>query len=185
MLILHLHTVIIKQNKIVLVGGVSAVATIGERIASLRKDKGISQQELGNIIGVSQSSIKRYEENKICPNVEILTQCANYFEVSLDYLAGRTESLTNLSVEKQLNEGKIFKMLLERRIIKECLSPDSEVYKTIIKIIMKEFLSPDSESYKTIIRIIMKELLSPNSEGYNKLKEMIEDVFDENFYIME
>lgn len=116
------------------------MASVGERMISLRKQKGISQQELGDAIGVSQSSINRYEHDEKCPDVRILTRCADFFNVSLDYLAGRTDITTNLSMRGQLNEDKIFKMLLERRIIKEFLSPDSEVYKELKEMMKDVFL---------------------------------------------
>ena len=68
---------------------------IGERIKNLRTAKNISQEELGTIIGVSKVSICGYENNKRCPNLEIIIKLANYFETSIDYLLGREKKIYN------------------------------------------------------------------------------------------
>jgi len=61
---------------------------IGERLKKLRKDKGISQEDLGNIIGVQKSTISLYELNKNEPNDKAKVKLAKYFNISLDYLLG-------------------------------------------------------------------------------------------------
>lgn len=67
--------------------------TFGEKIKMLRIEKGITQEKLGNIIGVSDRVIGYYESNNRFPKDDlILKKIADYFNVSLDYLLGRTES---------------------------------------------------------------------------------------------
>ena len=61
---------------------------IGERLKILRKNKGISQRELGDIIGLKKSTVSLYENNKTEPNDEIKIIIARYFNVSADYLIG-------------------------------------------------------------------------------------------------
>lgn len=65
-------------------GGFSCM--LGDRIAILRKAKGISQVELANIIGVSKQSISNWENNNIMPSVEMVITMADYFGCSSDYL---------------------------------------------------------------------------------------------------
>jgi len=67
------------------------MATFSERIKELRQEKGISQEELGNIIGVKRFSIYSYEKDKSYPEMKGLIALAEYFDVSMDYLAGRTD----------------------------------------------------------------------------------------------
>lgn len=57
----------------------------------LREAKGISQQTLGDAIGVSQPSINKYENHNIEPDIETLRRIADYFETSVDYLIGHTD----------------------------------------------------------------------------------------------
>ena len=56
----------------------------------LRKEYGISQQVLADMMGVSQQSINQYENHSIEPDIALLTQMADYFNTSIDYIVGRT-----------------------------------------------------------------------------------------------
>lgn len=59
-------------------------------LKNLRKEKGISQQQLADVIGISQQSINKYENHSIEPDISTLISLANYFETSVDYLIGNT-----------------------------------------------------------------------------------------------
>ena len=60
-------------------------------LRKLRQERGISQQRLADAIGLSQQSINHYENHKIEPDIMTLTQIADFFETSIDYLVGHTE----------------------------------------------------------------------------------------------
>ncbi len=62
---------------------------IGEKIKELRLEKGITQAELAEAIGIDKSTIAKYETDDREPKVYILCKIADYFGVTLDYLAGR------------------------------------------------------------------------------------------------
>lgn len=62
-----------------------------ENLRKLRIENGISQQQLGEALLVSQQSINKYENHNVEPDVQGLISIAEYFDVSLDYLVGRTE----------------------------------------------------------------------------------------------
>lgn len=57
----------------------------------LRNGKNISQQQLADIIGVSQQSINKYENHNVEPDIETLIKIADYFNTSVDYLIGHTD----------------------------------------------------------------------------------------------
>lgn len=63
---------------------------IGDKISSLRKQKGLNRDELGKIVGTSGAVIGRYERDEITPSVEIAKKMADALDVSLDYLTGST-----------------------------------------------------------------------------------------------
>ncbi len=65
---------------------------IGKRLKFLRKEMGISQEKLAKILDTTQSSINRYENGQTEPSVEIFRKYADVFDVSLDYLFGRTDT---------------------------------------------------------------------------------------------
>lgn len=63
-----------------------------QRITTLRKEAGISQEELSKIIGVDGSSIANYENGKRIPKYESILKYADHFGVSVDWLLGRTDA---------------------------------------------------------------------------------------------
>ncbi len=67
------------------------MATFEERLTALRREKGVSQARLGEVLGLTRWSILNYEAGKNRPDYEGLLTLADYFGVSLDYLTGRTD----------------------------------------------------------------------------------------------
>lgn len=67
---------------------------LGERLFDLRKEAGLTQDELANILSINKHSISAYERNKSEPPDEIKILIAQYFGVSTDYLLGVTNDPT-------------------------------------------------------------------------------------------
>lgn len=61
-----------------------------ERIKSLRKERGLSQDQLAAMLGVSRSAVGMYETGKREPDFEICEAIADIFNVDMDYLIGRS-----------------------------------------------------------------------------------------------
>lgn len=57
-------------------------------LKELRMKYNISQQRLGEIIGVSQQSINKYENHNVEPDIKTLMLMADFFNTSIDYLVG-------------------------------------------------------------------------------------------------
>lgn len=72
-------------------------AKIGERIKAIRLKKGISQQELADKIGVTQSAVSHLEIGMRRLRLEPIIQIANAFEISVDELLG---SSVKISIDK-------------------------------------------------------------------------------------
>ena len=68
------------------------MADFAERIKELRLESGMTQTEVGDIIGVKRHSVYTYERGLNYPEVRCLIMLADYFKVSLDYLVGRTDN---------------------------------------------------------------------------------------------
>ena len=62
----------------------------------LRSEKDMSQQELADALGISKSSINMYERGERQPNFEVLETIADFFNVDVDFLLGRTNKTTRL-----------------------------------------------------------------------------------------
>ena len=67
------------------------MSTIGERIKGLRLSKKVTQKEIADAIGVSSVSVQRFEYGSVRPSLDTLIALADYFDVSLDYLVGRSD----------------------------------------------------------------------------------------------
>lgn len=65
--------------------------SFSERLKSLRIECGINQTKLGAEIGVTVKQIQRYESGESEPTLSKLLRLADFFDVSLDYLTGRTD----------------------------------------------------------------------------------------------
>ena len=61
------------------------------KIAELRKEKGLSQRQLSKEIGTSQANLSRWEQGLIEPSIVECWKLADFFEVSIDLLCGRIE----------------------------------------------------------------------------------------------
>lgn len=62
------------------------------RIREIRKRCGLTMKELGDRVGVGESTISQYETGKRQPDYEILLRIADYFGVSVDYLLGKEKT---------------------------------------------------------------------------------------------
>lgn len=76
--------------------------TIGERIAQVRKEHGLSQEAFGEALGVSRQAISKWESNQSVPEVEKLLSIHRMYGISIGWLLG-TEDVRNIS-ETMLDE---------------------------------------------------------------------------------
>ena len=68
--------------------------TLGSRIKQLRELRNINQKDFAKKINISNVVLSRYESDERKPDYDTLQHIADFFEVSTDYLLGRTESPT-------------------------------------------------------------------------------------------
>ena len=68
--------------------------TFAERLKELRKAKGMTQKALGKLIEASEGSIQSYELEYRTPTLAVIYKLADCFEVTTDYLLGRTDIKT-------------------------------------------------------------------------------------------
>lgn len=61
---------------------------LGERLQKLRKERGLSQKEVANILEISPAVISNYESSGRTPSVEVLLSLAKLYRCSTDYLLG-------------------------------------------------------------------------------------------------
>jgi len=115
-------------------------AVIGERLKQLRDGAKLSQTKIGKLSGVNQSNLARYENGKAIPPLKLLLWYADYFDVSLDFVFGRTDN----------PEGRLYSFTPKitadsdelRKFIEMCFDPVSlvsgKLKKTMLEMFLKE-----------------------------------------------
>jgi len=110
-----------------------------KRMTDLRRSINISQARLAKELSISQSAINRYEHNDAAVPDNVLLKYSNFFDVSADYILGRTDK----------PEGMLFRHepeILKRKIVRDdewmdfveaCFDPRSPMNKKLKEIIMQ------------------------------------------------
>ncbi|MGY4795561.1 helix-turn-helix domain-containing protein [Lysinibacillus fusiformis] len=70
------------------------------RLKALRTQQRKTQQEMADLLGITRQGYAKYENNLGEPDNSTLAKLADYFEVSTDYLLGRTDNPANTQQEK-------------------------------------------------------------------------------------
>jgi len=71
---------------------------LGDRIKLLRKEQGITQEQLADYLNVSRQSVTGYENDGVEPSLNVLIKIADKFNISADYLLGRTKEKHNINL---------------------------------------------------------------------------------------
>ena len=83
------------------------------RIKDLREDKDMRQSDLAEATGIDQRTISNYETGKTSPDAYALIRLADFFDVSIDYLVGRTECDFSSEQKKKKTINNIIRELEE------------------------------------------------------------------------
>lgn len=84
---------------------------IAQNLMNLRKQKGLTQEELGNELGYTFQAVSRWETGKSLPNAVMLKTIADYFGVNVDYLYSMQDIKISKEQEEKLNKKeKIIKI---------------------------------------------------------------------------
>lgn len=86
--------------------------TIADRIQSLRKQKGMSQEELADKIGVSRQAVSKWESEQSTPDLDKVVIMSELFEVTTDYLLKGIEPVS-------VNDHKTMADVVDEKILNE------------------------------------------------------------------
>ena len=86
--------------------------TIADRIQSLRKAKGMSQEELADKVGVSRQSVSKWESEQAAPDLDMIVIMSDIFEVTTDYLLKGIEPV-------KTDDHKTMADVIDQRILTE------------------------------------------------------------------
>ena len=114
---------------------------IGENLKKLRIEKGLNQNELAEILHITQASLSAYETKTKLPSLDVLFKISDYFSVSLDWLCGRDSKRNSYTSFENMAEvilsslfiSKLSGLHMEsditRETIKYCKEHDEEWFK--------------------------------------------------------
>jgi transcriptional regulator with XRE-family HTH domain len=119
----------------------------GSILSDLRNKSNITQKELANILGVSRGTIGMYEIGQRDPDTETLKKLAQYFNVSIDYLLGNSDTKNSYA-----SKDNITKSLNDDQELSEFWNVLKE--REDLKLLFKQTKSMAPNDIKKIIRVI-------------------------------
>ena len=110
---------------------------IGQRIRDMRIEKGLSQQELGDLLGVTKVSICGYENGTRTPSLDTFYDLAKVFNTTTDYLLGREITIRDEENNEylgsvSLDDIRIINELKNNEKLYERLTKDTKRYISLI-----------------------------------------------------
>lgn len=94
---------------------------LGENIANLRKNAGITQDELASFLGVTKASVSKWENGQSMPDILLLPEIATYFDVSVDELLGYEPQLSKEQIQKIYGDlGESFANMPFEEVFEKC-----------------------------------------------------------------
>ena len=114
----------------------------GERLRALRESMNYSQMTVADIFGIGQSSVVRYEKGDASPSLELLVKIADYYDVSLDYILGRTENPQGKLYDCNPKNGYGPDMA---NFVEMCFDPKSPMNARLKQTLLKMFEEMDEE----------------------------------------
>ena len=92
--------------------------TLGKRIAMLRRQKGLKQEDLANELDVSPQAVSKWENDQTCPDISLLPRLAQLLGVSVDeLLSGKKEDLPQTVQILPPEERKDLKDMMLRIVV--------------------------------------------------------------------
>lgn len=117
-----------------------------KNLALLRKEFGLSQQKLGNEIGLARNTICQYESGNRVPDVDTLKKIADYFDVSIDYLLGREEKKYTKNCSNNINVSNMRLLRKEQNITLDKVATDLNSSSQVISRYERGERMPDQET---------------------------------------
>lgn len=96
--------------------------TLGDKITQLREEAKLTQEELADKIGITRAALSHYEKNRREPDYETLKKFADFFNVSTDWLLGRSPF-----PKEELEKRGITKIDLTEEAEKRGLTPEEVI----------------------------------------------------------
>ena len=156
---------------------------VGNQIANLRKTKGLTQNELGERLGVSFQAVSKWERGESLPEVSILMDLANILETSVDHILRGGEKMMNYKGKITVSDMREGINSLKR--CGECLGKDNLIYRSAIEGINTK-MNTDIEMAFTndhIMEVFVTEAIIQNLQAgaYIDLSDVKNNILEEKY----
>lgn len=116
---------------------------IGKRLRTLRESLSLSQAKLAELLGITQSSLNRYENGQSTPTVELFRKYADFFDVSMDYIFARCDEPQGKLYHYQ---PKVWKNATDmEQFVEMCFDPKSPYYNRMKESVLRMFSEESNE----------------------------------------
>lgn len=112
--------------------------SFGKNLKKMRKERGLTQKELANSVGIKRSTVAGYESKDQEPSYEVLKKISKVLKCSIDYLL-------NYNVDNAVKEEVIFRAISSNEELKEFVEnikdmdpKDIDFYKKLVQFIESE-----------------------------------------------
>ena len=145
------------------------------RMVLLRKEKGMTQQEMANIFQKSRQAISSYETQEREPKYDFLCKMADYFDVSSDYLLGRTNERNpkNNTVINNFNKNYDLLPITLKNLVNDTYSSIFSLLEKAVKNCQEEYLIIYRDFFVDL-KNIRTELQSRTENASGSAAEMAE-----------
>ncbi len=153
--------------------------TLGERIRRMREERGWTQTELGKKLGVSGTTITRYEKGLRHPDPEGLTKLADVFDCSIDHLLGR-ESPKQANIGADHFGERLMQLREDRNMTQKELAKVTGLSQSYIARLERHHAPPSEETLKRLAKglgIEVDELKTKTLE--NRFEDKTTDIDEE------
>lgn len=101
------------------VQGGDYMAQFGDKLKSLRIEKGLTQEELAEILGTSKQVISRYENNQRSPKIDVVQKFAKTLDVSVEYFSDNSIPASDNIINLPTSKGEVHPAPKERSKVDE------------------------------------------------------------------
>ena len=137
------------------------------RLKELRLKKGLTQKELAQKLNMQNTAISKYELNQRKPDTETLLEISKFFNVSVDYLLGRTDKK---ELEPDINIPQEYSD--KYKVTKKDIEQHNEVIKHAQAFMMDDEVGEeDKEKLVTVINKLYWDAKAKNKEKFGRKKK--------------
>jgi len=169
---------------------------ISKCINQKRKEKGITQEQLADYIGVSKASVSKWESGQSYPDILLLPEIATYFNITVDELIGYSPQLTKEDIKKIYKKfckdfaSKPFDVVMDEyeQMTKEYYSCFPFLL-TMVQLLLNHYTLTDTEENKKALLqkcVLLCQHIKDGSDVVNEISqanslEAVAEMFDSNF----